>query len=129
MSVSEKRDFIYHKLLEFANSNNASLQLDTADLNPNDNHCFVDVSSIDKYIKNLKITLTEIKEYIEGNKDEPANHKSRSLKILNDLLKLTPNSYIAVSESFLTEVEKLSKKLKRIGRLNFFGSFGASLNR
>ncbi len=129
MPVSQqKRDIVYSKLVRFATSNNASLQSDIEDLDPNNNCWFVDISSINDYTKNLYTTLTEIKGCIEGTKDQSSKYRSRSLKILNDLIKLTPKGHFTASEKLLNEAEKLSNKLRKIGRLSFFGSFGASLN-
>ena len=127
MSVSEKRSSIYTSLLTFAAGNNSSLTANTCDLNSNDNRWFVDVKPINEYLKRLKTTLNSIKEIVEKEKNSTAKNKSRSLKIISDLLKLIPNNATA-SEDFLNDAEALSKKLKRIGRLSFLGSFGASLN-
>ena len=127
MSASEKRSSIRAKLLKFAPKNNSSLTTSIKDLNPNDNRWFVDVGPINEYLKKLKTTLDSIKKIVREGKDSTAQKKSRSLKIISDLLKLIPNDATA-SDNFLNDAEALSKKLKKIGRLNFFGSFGASLN-
>ena len=127
-SVSEKRNTVYSALSEFAANNNSSLQLDIRNLDPNSDCWVVKVGPINEYIKNLDNTLKKIKKYIGTSKDgDLAKNKSRSLKILNELLGLIKNPSSA-SEDFLNDAEKLSNKLKKIGRLSFLGSFGASLN-
>ena len=128
MSASKKRDSIYEELSSKLTSANLQyLGANISDINIYGNSGFVNVRPINEYLKKLKTTLESIKVTVKKEKNDTAQKKSRSLKILDELLKLI-KTHSSASENFLNDAEALSKKLKKIGRLNFFGSFGASLN-